>query len=442
MRDGRRSRRSLHPPQDPDLARALDAMTADELRSFVRDALDRLDHEPRTALVDSLIARAAKGSSGWRPPGPSREIVDEVKRFAREARRVGSADPIEVDGYLRQGTKAFLARGAGKTLFIVLILAFLAMPFHSAAGSETPAGPSPNALFQFQKDNRSHPWLRITADSGMVERKVLRLDPVGLHGMSTPDGVQLPGSMTWSQIQRIDEVVTRAAPWRTAGAVTLGLLGAGLGNALGAPNQQGGRMALAGLLVFGGVGGYLGGEYGLRFRSERNWYVADTARHGEPVDHAEAWAPVSAPGADPAVLSACDRIGRNELFRAYGSFGSFKGYAGIAGPEGLEALRADRHGQRRVADTTLPRLISWDQVDRIEMRGGSAVKGALIGGASFAVLGALVGMAAVAATPGGADVTVAEGGLVGALYVAPVGIVIGGLSGMAARRWVVVYRRP
>ena len=64
MRDGRRSRRNLQPPQDPDLARALDAMTADELRLFVRDALDRLDHEPRSALVDSLIARAAKGSSG------------------------------------------------------------------------------------------------------------------------------------------------------------------------------------------------------------------------------------------------------------------------------------------------------------------------------------------------------------------------------------------
>lgn len=109
MSEERRSRRSLHPPQDPDLARALDAMTADELRSFVREALDQLDHEPRSAFVDSLIARAAKGSSGWRPPGPSREVVEEVARFAREARRVGSAEPIEVDDYLRQGTKAFLA---------------------------------------------------------------------------------------------------------------------------------------------------------------------------------------------------------------------------------------------------------------------------------------------------------------------------------------------
>src|SRR5437667_2733060 len=119
--------------------------------------------------------------------------------------------------------------GAGMPLFIFLILAFLGMPFHSAAGSETPAGPSPNPLFQFQKENRSHPWLHITSDSGMVERKVLRLDPIGLHGLSTPEGVQLRGSLAWGRIQRIDEVVTRAASWRTTGAVTLGILGPGLG---------------------------------------------------------------------------------------------------------------------------------------------------------------------------------------------------------------------
>jgi hypothetical protein len=325
---------------------------------------------------------------------------------------------------------------------ILLVLAFLAMPLRYAAGSEAAAGPTPNALFQFQKDNRSHPWLRITADSGMVERRVLRIDPIGLHGLSAPDGVQLAGPIAWSRIERIDEVVTRAAPWRTTGAVTLGLLGAGLGNALGAPKQKGGRLALAGLLVFGGVGGYLGGEYGSRFRSQRNWYVADTVRHGEPVEHAEALASVSAPGPDRAVLNACNRIGRNELFRAYGSFGSFQGYAGIAGPEGLEALRADRHGHRRGAEETLPPRISWEQIDRVEMRGGSALRGALIGGATFGAIGALLGAAAVALTSGGADVTPAEGGVLGALYVAPVGILIGGLGGMAARRWVAIYRRP
>src|SRR5439155_19243959 len=152
------------------------------------------------------------------------------------------------------------------------------MLWHTPAGSETTAVPPPNAVFQFQKDNRSHPWLHITTDSGMVERKVIRLDPLGLHGMSTPIGERLAESLPWNRIQRIDEMVTRAGAWSKVGAVTVGALGAGLGNALGAPNEQGGRLALAGLVVFGGVGGYLGGQFGTRFRSERNWYVADAVR--------------------------------------------------------------------------------------------------------------------------------------------------------------------
>lgn len=323
----------------------------------------------------------------------------------------------------------------------------------SAVRSQTWSSPRPNLLFQLQQNNRRHPWLRITADSGRVERKARRLDPIGIHGISTPEGVEFPGPLTWNRIQRIDEVVTRAPRWRTLGAVTLGLLGAGLGNALGAPNNQGGTLALGGLLVFGGTGAYLGGAYGSRFRSERNWYVADTVGH----DPAEALAlapitpsvtqPVTPPvaalvsvsGTDPRVLSACNRIGHKERFRAYGSFGSFLGYAGVVGPEGLEDLHAERNRQKRGAANP-PQLISWDEIDLIEMRGGSALHGALIGGASFAVVGALVGMAAVAVA--GSDVSAPAAGAVGALYVAPVGIVLGGLGGFAVRRWVSVYQRP
>jgi hypothetical protein len=71
--------------RDPDSDSALDAMTAEELRAFVRDILESLDDEPRSALLDSLIGHAARGSSGWKPSGPSGRVVEEVERFVRGA---------------------------------------------------------------------------------------------------------------------------------------------------------------------------------------------------------------------------------------------------------------------------------------------------------------------------------------------------------------------
>jgi len=109
MKHGSRFRGSQLPALDPDLDRALDALTIGELRSVVREALARLDREPRGELLDSLISRASKGAAGWKPSGPFREVVGEVKRFVEAARRIGYAEPHEVDDYLRKGTKAFLA---------------------------------------------------------------------------------------------------------------------------------------------------------------------------------------------------------------------------------------------------------------------------------------------------------------------------------------------
>ena len=71
-------------------------------------ALEQLDDRPRTALVDALIARAAKGNSGWKPSSPGNEIVREVETFTAAVRRIGYAAPEQIDDYLRQGMKAFL----------------------------------------------------------------------------------------------------------------------------------------------------------------------------------------------------------------------------------------------------------------------------------------------------------------------------------------------
>ena len=46
--NARRPRRTAPPRRDPDIDSALDAMTAEELRSFVRDLLEGLDDEQQT----------------------------------------------------------------------------------------------------------------------------------------------------------------------------------------------------------------------------------------------------------------------------------------------------------------------------------------------------------------------------------------------------------
>src|SRR5262245_59754463 len=94
---------------DTDLGRALEAMTAPELRAFVRAVLDELKDEQRGRLIDSLMTRAARGDAGWKPNRPSSRIVNDAGSFADAAQQVGHADPDDVSEYLRLASKAFLA---------------------------------------------------------------------------------------------------------------------------------------------------------------------------------------------------------------------------------------------------------------------------------------------------------------------------------------------
>jgi hypothetical protein len=103
------SRRTARPRGDADTDGALEAMTAEELRSFLRAILQELDDDQGAALRDGLLSRAAKGSAGWKPRGPSARVAAEARRFADAARRAGSADPARVDELLRAGTTAFLS---------------------------------------------------------------------------------------------------------------------------------------------------------------------------------------------------------------------------------------------------------------------------------------------------------------------------------------------
>ncbi len=109
MRGRGRRGTSRVPAKDPDFNRALEVMTAPELRAFVRGVLDGLAPDARTGIVDELLARGVKGHAGWKPSRPSRRIVDDAKSFAEAASAVGYADTSDVSEHLRLGSKAFLA---------------------------------------------------------------------------------------------------------------------------------------------------------------------------------------------------------------------------------------------------------------------------------------------------------------------------------------------
>lgn len=103
---------------------ALDAMDADELRSLIRGMLPWFDEALQARFANALVDRAARNGSGWVPQGPTDAVVREVEAFAEAAKRVGQAEPSEVDAYLRQGANAFLGKnyGAAFRIFRALLV--------------------------------------------------------------------------------------------------------------------------------------------------------------------------------------------------------------------------------------------------------------------------------------------------------------------------------
>lgn len=108
---GVRARRT--PAADPDFDRALEAMTAPELRSFVRTVLDGSEDSHRASVVDSLAARAVKGHHGWRPNRPSPRIRESSnQRVATRWKR--SATGLKGDRrWPRRHCRADTARSSG-----------------------------------------------------------------------------------------------------------------------------------------------------------------------------------------------------------------------------------------------------------------------------------------------------------------------------------------
>ncbi len=103
-------RRASKPADSPTTEAALAAMDAEELRDLIREMIPWLDESTHARLVNALVDLAARSRSGWVPPGPTNDAVGEILHFAKAAKRVGYADPSEVDDYLRQGSNAFLGK--------------------------------------------------------------------------------------------------------------------------------------------------------------------------------------------------------------------------------------------------------------------------------------------------------------------------------------------
>jgi len=321
------------------------------------------------------------------------------------------------------------------------------------------AAPSPNLLFQLQRSNRRHPWLEVSTDSTRTTLRAGRIDEFGLSELRAFElGASSPAPMPWRQIRKIDERATGARQAGTWGFVLLGAGGAMLGNAIGAPDRQGGTDALIGLGVMGGVGAWLGSRLGERRVHAVPWYVGVPAGPGEAIPPAvatelEPTEPVGVPveagdneestttSPDPSdrVLRACKRISPERLLRVAADFGKFQGYAGIIGPQGLEGLRQDRNAHAPYDASAPAELITWDRIDRVEVRASSALYGALMTGAALGSAGGLLAAAVVLGL--GGDSAEALGGFgIGFGIAGATGAVIGGLVGAAVPHWQRVYQ--
>lgn len=106
----RRRRKPAFEPSLDDVEAALATMDADTLREVVCETLLELDERAHARVVSSVIRRAARGGSGWAPAAVSNEDVVEVLAFADAAKRVGYANPSDIDERLRRGTGAFLRK--------------------------------------------------------------------------------------------------------------------------------------------------------------------------------------------------------------------------------------------------------------------------------------------------------------------------------------------
>lgn len=95
---------------DAAVVAALQAMNAEDLRSFVRRLLAELEDGARARVLDRLLETAARHEPAVVVDRPSPDDVRDSVAFAESAAHAGYADPEDYDQHLRRGIRAFLAR--------------------------------------------------------------------------------------------------------------------------------------------------------------------------------------------------------------------------------------------------------------------------------------------------------------------------------------------
>lgn len=383
---------------------------------------------------------------------------------AGRAMEPGPSPPIPRDKV------AMVAAGA---LLVLLAAATPASPFARASFTS----PDPATLREIRRRHRPGQLLRVTSGAQRFQLRAHEVDAIGLTEI-TPAKDSAPASdpFPWSRIERIDILTSRGTYGKVMGALVGGLGGMLIpalpnGYRTNRPHEVR-NWFLGGLLVGGWGGGYLGS----RVIREHALYVApvpaaEPALAADPpavgsvsvadTSVADTTAPAIPPGVrppapspvavepredftdSPLVARARRRITSGDLLRIDGTFGRFQGYAAQVDGAGFTGLRTEP----TLSSVGGLRALGWKEIHSVDVRGGSAGKGAMRGavlvGSGTAVLGALLGMAidSIGGGQGGAGPALA-GGAVGFAAGGAVGALLGAAIGAGVPSWHNVYQRP
>ena len=360
---------------------------------------------------------------------------------------------------------------AAGALLVVLAAATPASPFARASFTT----PDPATLRELRRRHRPGQLLRVTSGAERFELRAHELDPIGLTEITPARGsAPVSDPFPWSRIERIDILTSRATYGKVMGALVGGLGGMLIpalpnGYRTDRPHEVR-NWFLGGLLVGGWGGGYLGSrvireralyvapvpaaERALAAEPPATGSVADTsaADTTAPEIPSVATSPAPAPAAvgsredftnSPLVARARRRITSGDLLRIDGTFGRFQGYAAQVDGAGFTGLRTEP----TLSSVGGLHALGWKEIHSIDVRGGSAGKGAMKGavlvGSGTAVLGALLGMAidSLGVGQGGAGPAIA-GGALGLAAGGAVGALLGAAIGAGVPSWHNVYQRP